>query len=274
MIMELNCTLNRENKEYTYLENVSVKTTAQNLSEKTINVFEVFIKFKNNNGIKKFEQKCDVEIKPNEAGDLPSVNFIIGLWAGKWSNFFKVGIVYREKMNNRWSKPMTYMKDSDDYLKVINAPSRSKKIFISHSNFKRDRNIVSKLNDFLIKIGFTPYIAERDAQPGRHLWEKIHKELVECERIIVLHTEDGIKSGDIREEIGIAIGLGKKDKIIPVVEAGFLPPGSLLGTEYITLDFKKIDVAILKTANDALDKGKPNMEEVDRLVNQEKKVCK
>lgn len=260
MITELNYTLNRENKECTYLENVSVKTTAKNLSEKTINIFEVFIRFKNNNVIKKFDQKCDVEIKPNEVRDLPSVNFIIGLWAREWSNVFNVGIVYREKTNSKWSKLITYVKESNDYLNAVNAPSQNKKIFISHSNFKRDKKVVSKLNDFLIKIGFTPYIAERDAQPGRHLWEKIHKELVECEKIIVLHTEDGTKSGDIREEIGIAIGLGKKDKIIPVVEAGFLPPGSLLGIEYITLDFKKIDVAILKASNDALDKGKPNME--------------
>lgn len=106
--------------------------------------------------------------------------------------------------------------------------------------------MVSKLSDFLNKIGFGSYIAERDPHLNQHLWEKIRKEIIECENVIALYTRDGIKSGDIREEIGITIGLDKKDSLLAVVEDGFSPPGSLLGREYIKLDFQDTDDAILR----------------------------
>ncbi|MGI0006401.1 MAG: toll/interleukin-1 receptor domain-containing protein [Nitrosotalea sp.] len=250
MVIELTYNLNKGNdNHYTYLENGFVKTSVKNLSENTISVFEVFTQFKNNYGMKKFPQKCDVRIKPNEVCDLPHVNFTIGLWATDWSNFISVGVIFSELKNDAWSSLKTYVRKSSDYVLINNTSSQNKKIFISHSNSKRDKNIVSKLNNFLIKIGCSPYIAERDPQPSQHLWEKIRKELIECEKVIVLYTKDGIESGDIREEIGITVGLDRKDKIIAIVEDGFSPPGSILGQEYVKLNFKKNDDAVLTAAN-------------------------
>lgn len=50
MTIELAYHLNKENdNKYTYLENGFIAVSAKNLSKNTINVFEVFIQFKNNN---------------------------------------------------------------------------------------------------------------------------------------------------------------------------------------------------------------------------------
>ncbi len=255
MVIELTYCLNKGNdKNYTYLENGFVKATVKNLSKNTISIFKVFIRFKNSRVTKKFTENCDVKINPNESSNLPQLNFTIDLWANNWSNFYNIGIRFRELRNDNWSTLKAYVRKPSDYLLVNNAPSQNKKIFISHSNSERDKNIVSKMNDFLVKIGFTPYIAERNPQLNQHLWKKIHKELVECEKIVVLYTRDGVKSGDIREEVGITVGLNKKDQIVAIVENGSSPPGTILGQEYIQLNFNNVDDSILRTANYILGK--------------------
>lgn len=250
MTIEITYRLNKENdNKYTYIENGFVTASVKNLSEHTIGIFEVFIRFKNTSGTKIFVQKCDVKINPNEILNLPNVDFTIGLWANNWSNFFNVGIKFREINGDRWSALKSHVRMPSDYLIISNAPTQNKKIFLSHSNSERDKTVVTKLSDFLVKIGFNPYIAERNPQLDQHLWEKIRKEITECENVIVLYSKDATKSGDIREEIGIVIGLGKKNRIMAVVEERLSLQGSILGQEYVTLDFKNTDNAIVTIAN-------------------------
>lgn len=251
MTIQLTFEFNKKNKEYAYFESGSVVISAQNLFNNSINVFEVFIRFKDG---PKFETKCNMRLEPNQIITLPKVFFKIDLWADKWSNFFNVGIEYSELQNRKkWSAPKRYVHEPNDYLLVMPAQSRNTKIFISHSNSSDDKIIVTKLNELLIRSGFTSYIAERNPKLGNHLWEKIHQEIDTCNRIVILCTTEGMKSGDVREEIGIAIGLGKKGKIIPIVENGVTVLGSLLGMEYGNLDRNNINECLIKTVNHIIE---------------------
>jgi hypothetical protein len=50
---------------------------------------------------------------------------------------------------------------------------------------------------------------------------------------VVLWTRNAAKSGDVREEIGLSVGCGKKSKMAYFAET--TPKGSLRGTEYLLL---------------------------------------
>jgi hypothetical protein len=75
--------------------------------------------------------------------------------------------------------------------------------------------------------GLTGYFAEDDAKPGITLWDKIAREIMLSDAFLVLWTKNAAISGDVREEIGIAIGAKKQDKIVPMVERGIEVSGSL-----------------------------------------------
>jgi hypothetical protein len=247
MTIELTFEFNKKDKRYAYLESGSVVITVKNLFSHSINAFEAFLRFKEG---PKFEIKCDARIEPNQTVILPKVKFKIDLWANDWSNFFNVGIEYRDLQNGKkWSQSKKHVQEPHDYILAIRHPSRNAKIFLSHSNLSEDKVVVTKLNNFLIRMGFTSYIAERNPKLGNHLWEKIRQEIDMCDRIVTLCTKEGAKSGDVREEMGIAIGLNKKGKIIPIVENGVTPPGSLLGMEYSDLDRDDINQSLIKTIN-------------------------
>jgi len=72
--------------------------------------------------------------------------------------------------------------------------------------------------------------------PGEWLWSKIETEIRKSDSILVLWTKHGARSGDVREEIGIAVGVGKYEQIIPVVEGGEDLKGSRKGKEWAPLD--------------------------------------
>ena len=250
MTVQLSFEFDKKDKHYVCLESGSVSISSKNLFSNSINVFKVFIRFTDG---PKFETKCDVRVEPNQTVTLPNVHFKVDLWTNEWSNFFNVGIEYREFQNGKkWLLSKKFVQEPSDYLTVKNAPLRNAKIFISHSNSYEDDKILATLNTLLIRAGFDSYIAERNPKLGNHLWEKIHREIGVCDRIAVLCTKDGTKSGDVREEIGIAIGLNKKGKIIPIVENGVTPPGSLLGMEFSNLDRNNIKESLIKTVCDII----------------------
>lgn len=247
MTIQLSFEFDKKDKHYACLEDVSVSISAKNLFSNSINVFEVFIRFTDG---PKFETKCDARIEPNQTVTLPEVVFKAGLWTNEWSNFFNVGIEHRELQNGKkWLPTKKFVQETRDYLVVKSAPSRNAKIFISHSNSPEDESILATLNNQLVRAGFDSYIAERNPKLGNHLWEKIRQEIGIRDRMVVLCTQEGTKSGDVREEIGIAIGLNKKGKIIPIVENGVVAPGSLLGMEFSNLDRNNINESLIEAVN-------------------------
>ena len=252
MTIEINFTLDKSNAPYGYLETGLITISVKNHSKTTINVFETCLHFVDSKKIPKFKTKCNIKIRPNEVVKFSPITFTIGLWAKYWSNFFNVSISYRE-LNKKWSSLKKFVRQPDEYLLVKNARKRNEKIFISHSNKKRDKIIIKKLHDYLTKLGFIPYIAERNPRLGYNLWKKIKRKISSSDLFIALCTVDGAKSGDVREEIGLVTGLNKRIKIIPILENTVVAPGSLLGLEHVNLDRKKIDVDINAAVNYILE---------------------
>ena len=245
MALELSWRLDRNDREYTFFEKGRVSASVKNLTGKRIRVFSVFMRFQKN--LRPFQKECDVVVEQGKARTLPDVEFAISLRANNWSNLFSMRIIYRELEDERWSKEKIYDAASDDYLKVKPYHTRDVKVFISHSNAKTDCSTAHRLNELLHNAGFTPYIAEQDIQPGHNLWKKIYMEISQSDRLLVLCTADGVKSCDVREEIGIAVGLGKK--IIPIVEKGISAPGSLSGLEHVPLDHNHADECLIDAVN-------------------------
>ncbi len=133
---------------------------------------------------------------------------------------------------------------------VIKAPKRNFEVFISHSNSAKDTMLLEKAIDSFSRCGIATYVAERAPQPGYPLWQKIETALRRVDAILMLWTEAGSQAGDIREEIGIAIGANRTKRIIPLVQAGLTTQGSLIGLEHVALDIDKpleaLSIAISK----------------------------
>jgi len=117
----------------------------------------------------------------------------------------------------------------------------NRKVFLSHSNNKKDREIVNLLK-FAVGELESVYVAEEDLQPGRPLMsDKIKTQIQNCEDFMVLLTHNAVSSDPIRQEIKIARDAGKR--IIPIVEdkvsvkdLDVLPEG----IEYIRFNRKEI----------------------------------
>ena len=101
----------------------------------------------------------------------------------------------------------------------------------------------------LDQLGFTPYVAEYDRRPGSLLWKKIQDKIRSSDLFLVLYTEDGSGSCDVREEVGMAVGMGKE--IIPVAERD-PTAGSMSGHEYMPLDRNRLDESIVEVCEQVL----------------------
>jgi hypothetical protein len=105
-------------------------------------------------------------------------------------------------------------------------------------------------------------LEESDNQAGEILWDKILREITLSDVFLVLWTKDGSKSGDIREEIGIALGSNKK--IIPVVQSGIPVFGSLKsrGIEWIAYKPKNEINALSDALTKIMDLAKSKEEKI------------
>lgn len=113
------------------------------------------------------------------------------------------------------------------------------RIVISHSN-KDGAALLEEAKSIVSRLGFDAYVAEEDSRLDEPLHQKILKNVAESEGILLLLTEDGMKSLDVREELGYARMKkwmpGGGMRIMPLVAEGVAPTGLLAGTEYRTMD--------------------------------------
>lgn len=118
------------------------------------------------------------------------------------------------------------------------------KVFISHST--RDQGLVIYLANLLHKFGVTPIVAQWYLTPGQALDKKISGHIRTADCILVLLTQNGIRSNWVQQEVGCSLEQGKP--IIPLVEKGIEPEAlaALQGKEYIEYDPHQYDDAISK----------------------------
>ena len=246
MLPEIHSKLNRISRRYKYLETCSVTVIVENNCVKPITVFESSVLYNNK---QLFKQVCAVKVLPGKICKLPPIKCTIGLWADYWSNMFEIKIGYRETSNE--ASEMKYSSRAQgEYIIVKPASKRHKRIFVSHSNTSRDLSILKKTTSVLTKIGFTPYVAELNFEK-KPLWRKIRNKIGSSDLFVSLYTKDGINSGDVREENGIAFGMNRQK--IAIVEDGMSAPGSDRGLEYVPVDLEKPDEGLQKLASLVLD---------------------
>jgi hypothetical protein len=108
------------------------------------------------------------------------------------------------------------------------------KVFISHS--VRDQSLVILLENLLSKFGISVFVAEWYLSPGEPIDKKVFEQIESSDCIVVLLTQNGIRSNWVQQEIGYSLKLNKP--IIPIVEKGINSQdlGALQGKEYIEFD--------------------------------------
>ena len=246
MSLEISSKLNRGTRKYRYLETCAVTLIVKNNSVNPIAVFESSVCY---NRQQTFKKKCDLSVLPGKTCQLPPIKFTIGLWADYWSNVYISKISYRETSTE--ASEMKHLSGQGEYIVVDNAIKKNKKIFVSHSNKSRDRPILEKTTRVLTKLGFKPYIAESDYNEEEPLWTKIRNGIASSHLFVSLYTKDGIESGDVREENGIAVGMDKRK--IAIVEKGLQAPGSRMGLEYASVDVQNPDKGLREFADRVLN---------------------
>lgn len=179
---------------------------------------------------------CNVQIKPGEKVDLPNVHFTVELEANIGTHLYKPGVKYKLLTSEGWVDKSLSYSTPGDHVMVTEAPDRDFEVFISHSNSKEDIPLLEKTIEAFMRCGIKTYVAERSPQPGYPLWQKINAAIGRADAIVILWTDKGSQSGDVREEIGIAFGVMKTERIIPLVQTDLEIGGSLTGLEHVPLN--------------------------------------
>lgn len=189
-------------------------------------------------------KNCNIKVEPKDVANIPDVPFRIALNASIGTQLYKPGVSSKLLIENKWSGQGTELVEGGEHIIISKPPKRNFEVFISHSNCEADIGLLDLATESFDKCGIKTYVAERKPQPGYPLWQKIEAAIRRADVILVLGTKVGLKSGEVREEIGISIGAGKIGRIIPLVQTRQQKPGSLLGLEDIPLDVDKANEAI------------------------------
>jgi hypothetical protein len=207
----------------------------KNLYNKKMIVTHVLLRF-DWQGSYRFFTECNIKIGPHKAADLPDIKFNIALSASKGSHNYKPGISYLLLEDDEWKPYREEYDPKGEFLEIQPLPKKDFTVFISHSNAQEDKKIIRECKSAMNSCGITGYFAEDDFKPGTVIWNKIKTKIAYSDAFMVLWTENASKSGDVREEIGIAIGNDKQKQIVPIVEEGIEVTGSIksLGIEWIT----------------------------------------
>jgi hypothetical protein len=213
--------------EKAVLENATI----QNLSKDQLVVTKVFVEFDCQEGIT-YSVKCNIPIESNEKKIIPKIEFTIPLGMPTGAQRYRFGAETRQFIKEEWEVKSSFVAKGK-FVEIRQLLPRDFKVFISHSNSKDDNSLINACREALVTCGLTGYFAEADNKAGRILWDKIFLEISHCDAFLVLWTKSASKSGDVREEIGMALGCEKT--IIPVVQNNVNVYGSLKsrGVEWI-----------------------------------------
>lgn len=137
------------------------------------------------------------------------------------------------------------------------------KVFISHSS--RDQGIVISLANLLSKFGVEVFVAEWYLAPGEQIDTRIFREIETSNCVVVLLTQEGIRSNWVQQEVGYAIS--KDRHIIPLVEKGAKKGdlAALQGKKYIEYDPYQPQKALIELST-YVNSLKLKKEEQDRTL--------
>jgi hypothetical protein len=185
-----------------------------------------------------FYKDCIKEIQPGASVCLPKIPFSIGLKASVGPHEYRAGIIYKLLIKSIWeSQCEDFMWcEPCKHTMIEKAKKRDFKVFVSHSNANIDVSLLKTTETTFRNLGIKTYVAENKPKPGNNLWKKIERGIRNADAVLVLWTTNGSESGDIREEIGLAVGSGKTKRIIALVQAPLKTRGSLIGVEHVPLD--------------------------------------
>jgi len=255
--------LNRD--KYYPLQRGIMLSNITNATKQKMLVTEVALNF-DWMGTAYWQKKCNIEIAPGGEVKLPDVPFKIELDASTGTHLCKPGVIYKLLTKSGWELQgggiVCYV-EHGWHIMVAKAPVCDFEVFVSHSNTIKDKPLLDKTIESFEKCGIKLYIAERSPKPGYPLWLKIEAAIRRADAVLILWTEDGSRSGDIREEIGIAIGAKRLKRIIPLVQTDLTTQGSLIGLEHVPLDMdnpiKALSIAVSRAVEWANKKeqGKP-----------------
>ncbi len=107
-------------------------------------------------------------------------------------------------------------------------------VFVSHST--ADAALVDYVRRLAEAQGLQVYVAEHDPQPGTQLADKVRKNILAADAVIVLLTLSSINSPYVHQEIGVAQGARKL--VVPLVHPTLVGEdlAMLNGSEYIVFD--------------------------------------
>ena len=181
-----------------------------------------------------WSSNCSVELDPGQEVKLPFVWFRVPVDVGIGAHTYKVGVKQEVLVNYDWKDLGLVWGAKVYHILIKESPPRNFEVFLSHSNHPEDKDLLKLITELLVKCGIDVYIAEQRAEPGVRLWSKLENKIKTSNAMLVLWTKYGATSGDVREEIGIAVGARKYETIIPIAEVDL--KGSLKGKEYAPLD--------------------------------------
>jgi hypothetical protein len=212
--------------------------TLTNAGEISLHVYGYGIEFEwQRDGELWWPVKSDISLQPSAKVQLPSVGFHIPIDLEPGVYKYRVGVRTRsrdETTRAEWKDHGIVWASKEYELRIIPHVDRNYEVFFSHSNHSEDGDLVKALHSLLANNGIGCFIAEQTPKYGEILWKKIRSGIGSADRVLVLWTKHGAKSGDVREELGITVGARKR--FIPIVEKGAKLEGSLIGTEYLRFE--------------------------------------
>lgn len=248
-----------DSKKYALYENGQITSAAlRNTGETRLRIYDFGIEFEWQKKPKFWwHKKCDILLNPKEEAELPVVKFRIPIDVEPRTYKYKVGVATEsytlkdDEFEAQWKDHGIVWGLKEYEIEIARHPDRGYQVFISHSNHTEDKPLVKMLATLLSNSGISSYIAEETPEYGENLWKKIKRAISSADRVIILWTKCAAKSGDVREELGITVGR-KGPRFVPIIEKNVKPKGSLIGTEYISLDRDKCKDVFIKLTKDLI----------------------
>lgn len=205
----------------TYLDEGSIYAEFRNNSDDTIEIDKIICQFQTEEGLKPYQCFATqrISIKPRNISKI-QIPFVADLSLTADTNSYSLVVECRYAGNSDMItlNPPTYL-----IIQPVRPPE--KHFFVSHKD-PEDTQLASKLNNYLMKIGFKGYLAEKERRPGLDIWqEKIMPAIDECVALIVLWTSNAsVNPKNILREFDYAKDCAKKP--ILLVEQGVDLPDS------------------------------------------------